>query len=53
MVIDSKQTSSNWRIEGLGADSPDSKFKNELMLFGQFIGDWKIIKDRYIQGDGS
>jgi hypothetical protein len=23
------------------------------MLFGQFIGDWKIIKDRYVQGDGS
>ena len=50
MVIDSKQTSSNLRIEGLGADGPDSKFKDELMLFGQFVGDWEIIEKCFPKG---
>jgi len=53
MEIDPKQTNSTWKIEGLGADGPDSKFKDELMLFGQFVGDWEIVKARYVQGDGS
>jgi len=29
-------------IKGLGADGPDPKLKEKLMLFGQFVGDWEI-----------
>lgn len=29
-------------IKKLHTDYPDSRFKEKLMLFGQFIGDWKI-----------
>jgi len=29
-------------IKGLGADGPDPRLKEKLMLFGQFVGDWHI-----------
>jgi hypothetical protein len=27
--------------------------KEKLMLFGQFVGDWDILEDRYLQPDGT
>lgn len=39
-------------IKGLIADAPDPELKEKLMLFGQFIGDWKIDA-QYIRSDGS
>jgi len=32
-----------WHLDGLGAAGPHPRFKNRLMLFGQFVGDWDII----------
>lgn len=32
-----------WHLNGLGATGPNSRFKNRLMLFGQFVGDWDIV----------
>ncbi len=49
----SKQPIGNWKIEGLAAEGPDPKFADKLMLFGQFIGDWDIVKARYVQADGT
>jgi hypothetical protein len=37
----------------LGATDPDPDLKDELMLFGQFVGDWIIAKVRYLQSDGT
>lgn len=36
----------------MGADGPDPKMEEELNLFGQFVGDWEIIEDRYLQSNG-
>jgi hypothetical protein len=30
-------------IEGLNSDGPCPEFKEKLMLFGQFVGDWDIV----------
>src|SRR5208337_4090620 len=30
-------------IEGLSSDGPYPEFKDKLMLFGQFVGDWDIV----------
>jgi hypothetical protein len=30
-------------IVGLSSDGPYPKFKDKLMLFGQFVGDWDIV----------
>jgi len=46
-------TISGWHIKGLGAEGPNNELKEELMLFGQFVGDWEIVKARYIQADGT
>lgn len=32
-----------WNIEGLGANGPNPEYSDKLMLFGQFVGDWKIV----------
>ena len=42
----------NWRLEGLGATGPDPDLKDELMLFGQFVGDWAIVESRSLEEDG-
>jgi hypothetical protein len=47
MVDRSKESRNAWMIKGLGADGPHSEFKEKLMLFGQFVGDWDIIEARY------
>ena len=39
-------------IKGLMADAPDPELKEKLILFGQFVGDWKIDA-QWIQPDGS
>lgn len=53
MVNRSKEPTAAWMIEGLGADGPDPELREKLMLFGQFIGDWNITEDRYLQPDGT
>lgn len=41
-----------WSLPGLGAAVPDPDLKEQLALFGQFVGDWDI--DRWgIEPDGS
>jgi hypothetical protein len=40
-------------IVGLGASGPRPELKEKLMLFGQFVGDWDIVEDRYLMEDGS
>jgi hypothetical protein len=30
-------------VKGLVSDGPYSEFKDKLMLFGQFVGDWDIV----------
>jgi hypothetical protein len=38
-----------WRLEGLGAIGPEPSLRDELMLFGQFVGDWEIVECRYLE----
>jgi hypothetical protein len=40
-------------IRKLGSKYPFEDFKEKLMLFGQFVGDWEIYDARYMQADGS
>jgi hypothetical protein len=47
------KSSNGWSIKGLEATGPDPDLKEKLMLFGQFVGDWAIIKARYLQSDGT
>lgn len=42
---------SGWAIEGLAADGPEPSLRGRLMLFGQFVGDWDIVENRYIDDD--
>jgi|SRR5579872_5713725 len=42
-----------WEIPGLAAQGPDPELKEKLMLFGQFVGDWEIVEDRYLEADCS
>jgi hypothetical protein len=53
MVEKSSGLSSLSSIKGLGADGPDPDLKEKLMLFGQFVGDWDILKARYTKADGT
>jgi hypothetical protein len=39
-------------IKGLLSDAPDHELKEKLMLFGQFVGDWKI-NAQWFESDGS
>ena len=38
-----------WRLDGLGASGPEPGLRDELMLFGQFVGDWKIVECRHLE----
>ncbi len=49
----SDSSKTDWRIIGLLADEPLPELKEELMLFGQFIGDWDIIEASYPQPHGT
>ena len=42
-----------WKITGLGAEGPFPELKEKLALFGQFVGDWQIVEDRYLNNDGT
>ena len=42
-----------WEIEGLPAYGPSPELKDELALFGQFVGDWDVLENRYLQDDGT
>jgi hypothetical protein len=39
-------------IEGLESKGPNPELKEKLMLFGQFVGDWDILEDRFYQSNG-
>jgi hypothetical protein len=43
----------SWKIDGLAAGGPYPDFKQKLALFGQFVGDWEIVEDRYLLEDGT
>lgn len=51
-MCENAKSISGWSIKGLGAAGPDPSLKEKLMLFGQFVGDWDIVKSRYLQSDG-
>jgi len=42
-----------WKIAGLGADGPFPELEEKLSLFGQFVGDWDILEDRFFEPDGT
>ncbi len=46
-------TEPTWQIEGLAAQGPNSEFKEKSELFGQFVGDWDIIEDRFFEPEGT
>lgn len=48
-----ESASKEWSLGGLGADGPDPKLREKLMLFGQFVGDWDIVDARFVQADGT
>lgn len=48
---ESKSTA-GWLLEGLGAPGPEPSLRKELMLFGQFVGDWDILESRFLEEDG-
>jgi len=35
-----------WTLPGLAALGPDPAFRDQLRLFGQFVGDWRILECR-------
>jgi hypothetical protein len=37
----------------LASQGPDPELKEKLALFGQFVGDWDIVEDRYLEADGT
>lgn len=39
-------------IKGLSSGAPDPAFSNELMLFGQFVGDWDIVECLTLNEEG-
>lgn len=47
------QSEDAWKITGLGAGAPFPGLEEKLALFGQFVGDWDILEDRYLQPDGT
>ncbi len=42
-----------WKITGLSAEGPFPELKEKLALFAQFVGDWDIAENRYLQDDGT
>ena len=41
-----------WRIEGLGAEAAEASLREQLDLFGRFVGDWEITEWRNQEADG-
>ncbi len=41
-----------WDLPGLAAEGPASDRREQLQLFGQFVGDWEIVESRNLQDDG-
>ncbi len=40
-------------VKKLNSVGPNDRYKDELMLFGQFVGDWEIIECSAVEKDGS
>ena len=40
-------------IKGLLAHGPNPEMAEKLMLFGQFVGDWDILEDRFYDSNGT
>jgi len=40
-------------ITGLAASGPFKGLEEKLSLFGQFVGDWEIVEDRFFNEDGT
>jgi hypothetical protein len=53
MNAEQSEASDKRRIEGLQSEGPNPDLEEKLMLFGQFVGDWDILEDRFYQSDGT
>jgi hypothetical protein len=42
-----------WSIKGLGAMGPDPGMEEKMKLFGQFVGDWDIVRSWQKLSDGT
>lgn len=42
-----------WALKGLASGGPLPELKEQLALFGQFVGDWDILESRNLQNDGT
>ena len=51
--MNTHQPGSKRAIEGLLSESPNPELEEKLTLFGQFVGDWDILEDRFYQPDGT
>ncbi len=49
----SNPATTGWHIEGLAAVGPLPQYREKLMLFGQFVGDWEIYDSRCMKPDGT
>jgi len=43
----------DWELRRLSADGPDPNYRESLMLFGQFVGDWQIQECRVLTAAGN
>ena len=46
------QSNDTHRIEGLLSKAPNPELAEKMMLFGQFVGDWDILEDRFYNSNG-
>src|SRR5215510_8440223 len=51
-MVKQRPEEDKWSIVGLAADGPLPELKEELGLFGQFVGDWDM-NDRFLKDDGT
>jgi hypothetical protein len=51
-VSQQSESVNSWELKGLPAFAPDKGLQEKLMLFGQFVGDWDIVENRYVESDG-
>ena len=51
-TIEAKNRSAFAGIEALRADGPNEEYRDQLMLFGQFVGEW-LLDVSFYEADGS
>ena len=53
MARQERSPPANWVLPGLSAEGPNPNYKESLMLFGQFVGDWEIQECRILTTAGN